>query len=126
MKMRVFFCVIVSDIRIRLNTCMSTSTNKANVDVKFITSLAIGLAIQAAGIVWWASSLHSSVQHNNFQIQMLAKDVEKHTIFVRDWPAGKWGSGSLPDDVKQNLKIGMLENDMDKVLSKLYNGHSTP
>lgn len=91
-------------------------------DSKFIVSLVVGLAIQAGGIVWWASKLQSSVQHNDFQIQMMAKDVAKHSVFVRDWPAGKWGSGSLPDDVKQNLKIGMLENDMDKVLSKLYNG----
>ena len=57
---------------------------------------------------------------------MMAKDVEKHTIFVSDWPAGKWGSGSLPSDVRQDLKIGMLESDMDKVLSKLYNGVSKP
>ena len=93
-------------------------------DSKFLISIGVGLVIQAGGIVWWASKLQSDVQHNNFQIQMMSKDVEKHSIFVRDWPAGKWGSGSLPDDVKQNLKIGMLENDMDKVLSKLYNGHS--
>jgi len=93
------------------------------VDSKFLISLLSGLAIQAGGIVWWASKLQSDVQHNDFQIQMIGKDVEKHAIFVRDWPAGKWGSGSLPDDVKQNLKIGMLENDMDKVMSKLYNGH---
>ena len=93
-------------------------------DSKFIISLCAGLVVQAGGIVWWASKLQSQVQHNDFQIQMMAKDVEKHTVFVRDWPAGKWGSGSLPDDVKQNLKIGMLENDMDKVMSKLYNGHS--
>jgi hypothetical protein len=102
------------------------STSASNLDPKFLISLAATLALQAAGIVWWASSLHSDVQHNDFQIQMLAKDVEKHSIFVRDWPAGKWGSGSLPDDVKQNLKIGMLENDMDKVMSKLYNGHHSP
>ena len=93
-------------------------------DSKFLISIGVGLVIQAGGIVWWASKLQSEVQHNNFQIQMMSKDVEKHTVFVRDWPAGKWGSGSLPDDVKQNLKIGMLENDMAKVLSKLYNGHS--
>ena len=93
-------------------------------DSKFLISIGVGLVIQAGGIVWWASKLQSEVQHNNFQIQMMAKDVEKHSVFVRDWPAGKWGSGSLPDDVKQNLKIGMLENDMAKVLSKLYNGHS--
>ena len=93
-------------------------------DSKFIVSLVVGLAIQAGGIVWWASNLQSSVQHNDFQIQMMAKDVEKHSIFVSDWPAGKWGSGSLPSDVRQDLKIGMLESDMDKVLSKLYNGAS--
>ena len=91
-------------------------------DSKFIVSLVVGLAIQAGGIVWWASNLQSSVQHNDFQIQMMAKDVEKHSIFVSDWPAGKWGSGSLPSDVRQDLKIGMLESDMDKVLSKVYNG----
>jgi hypothetical protein len=57
----------------------------------------------------------------------ITKDVEKHSIFVRDWPAGKWGSGSLPDDVKQNLKISMLELDVEKIMEKLYNGtHSPP
>ena len=96
------------------------------VDSKFLISLGVGLAIQAAGIVWWASTLQSSVQHNDFQIQMLSKDVQENTIFTRDWPAGKWGSGSLPDDVKQNLKIEDLEKQMDKVMSKLYNGNHAP
>ena len=88
--------------------------------------LYVGLAIQAAGIVWWASSTTSQVQHNDFQIQMMGRDVAKNSDFVEKWPAGKWGSGSLPDDVKQNLKIEDLEKQMDKVMSKLYNGHSTP
>ena len=91
-------------------------------DSKFTISLCVGLAAQAGGIVWWASKLQSDVQHNDFQIQMIGKDVEKHAIFVRDWPAGKWGSGSLPDDVKQNLKISMLELDVEKIMEKLYNG----
>ena len=94
-------------------------------DTKFIISLGVGLIVQAAGIVWWASSLHSSVQHNDFQIQMLERTVNKNADFVEKWPAGKWGSGSLPDDVKQNLKIEELEKQMDKVMSKLYNGHSS-
>ena len=94
-------------------------------DSKFLISLGVGLAMQAAGIVWWASTLQSSVQHNDFQIQMMSRDVEKHSIFVRDWPSGKYGSGSLPDDVKQNLKIEALEKQMDKVMGKLYNGHKT-
>ena len=96
------------------------------IDSKFLISLGVGLAIQAAGIVWWASNLQSSVQHNDFQIQMLSKDVEKNSSFTELWPAGKWGSGSLPDDVKQNLKIESLEKHMDKVMSKLYNGNHSP
>ena len=104
---------------------MSTSS-RSGIDHKFLISLGVGLAIQAAGIVWWASSLHSSVQHNDFQIQMQERTVKKNAEFVELWPAGKWGSGSLPDDVKQNLKIEELEKQMDKVMSKLYNGHSSP
>ena len=95
------------------------------IDSKFLASLLIGLAVQAGGIVWWASNLQSSVQHNDFQIQMMAKDVEKHSIFVRDWPAGKWGSGSLPDDVRQNLKISMLELDVENIMEKIHNGSAT-
>ena len=102
-----------------------SESNKV-IDSKFLISLGVGLAIQAAGIVWWASNLQSSVQHNDFQIQMLSKDVEKNSSFTELWPAGKWGSGSLPDDVKQNLKIEDLEKQMDKVMSKLYNGHHEP
>mgnify|MGYP001172314175 FL=1 len=90
-------------------------------DGKFLISLGITLAVQAAGIVWWASKLQSDVQHNDYQIKMLKKDVDQHAIFVRDWPAGKWGSGSLPDDVRQNLKIGELEQQVDQIMAKLYN-----
>ena len=104
---------------------MMAESNKV-IDSKFLISLGVGLAIQAAGIVWWASNLQSSVQHNDFQIQMLSKDVEKNSSFTELWPAGKWGSGSLPDDVKQNLKIEDLEKQMDKVMSKLYNGNHVP
>ena len=106
---------------------MSESNSKSNnIDPKFLISLGVGLAVQAAGIVWWASNLNSSVQHNDFQIQMLERTVTKNAEFVELWPAGKWGSGSLPDDVKQNLKIEELEKQMDKVMSKLYNGHTSP
>ena len=74
-------------------------------DNKFLIGLGITLLVQAAGIVWWASSLQSAVQHNDFQIQMMNKDVEKNNSFRSLWPSGKWGSGSLPSDVKQDLKI---------------------
>ena len=108
---------------------MKESNSKSNnnpLGPKFIVSLLIGLAVQAGGIVWWASNLQSSVAHNNFQIQMMANDVEKHSIFVRDWPAGKWGSGSLPDDVRQNLKISMVELDVEQLPEKISYGHTPP
>ena len=91
-------------------------------DNKFLIGMGITLLIQAAGIVWWASNLQSSVQHNDFQIQMMSKDVDKNSSFVELWPAGKWGSGSLPSDVRQDLKIGQLEMQMQKINDKIYNG----
>tara|TARA_R110002020_G_scaffold10358_7_gene39866 strand:- start:268 stop:552 length:285 start_codon:yes stop_codon:yes gene_type:complete len=89
-------------------------------DNKFVVGIGITLLIQAAGIVWWASSLQSAVQHNDFQIQMMSKDVDKNSSFVELWPAGKWGSGSLPSDVKQDLKIERLEMQVDKLTDKIY------
>ena len=89
-------------------------------DNKFLVTLGLGLLIQAAGIIWWASNLQSSVQHNDFQIQMMSKDVDKNSSFVELWPAGKWGSGSLPSDVKQDLKIERLEMQVSKLTAKSY------
>ena len=91
-------------------------------DVKFLITVGSAFVIQAAGIVWWASNLASQVSHNNFQIQMIQKDVEKNSEFVELWPAGKWGSGSLPSDVKQDLKIERLEVEAQKLNGKVFNG----
>ena len=102
----------------------TTNSNNSSLDPKFIVSLGIGLAVQAAGIVWWASNLQSSVQHNDFQIQMLERTVTKNAEFVELWPAGRWGSGSLPDDVRQNLKLEALEKQMEKIMDRFYSGNA--
>ena len=94
-------------------------------DSKFIITLAISLIIQAAGIVWWASSLQGEVRHNDFQIQIMSRDVDEAISFVKLWPAGKWGSGSLPSDVKQDLKIERLEMQVSKLTDKVYNGNGS-
>ena len=95
-------------------------------DNKFLIGLGITLLVQAAGIVWWASSLQSAVQHNDFQIQMMNKDVEKNNSFRSLWPSGKWGSGSLPSDVRQDLKIERLEMQVSKLTDKLYGNGRQP
>tara|TARA_Y100000590_G_scaffold417635_1_gene517565 strand:- start:414 stop:698 length:285 start_codon:yes stop_codon:yes gene_type:complete len=91
-------------------------------DPKFLITVGSAFVLQAAGVVWWASTLASAVSHNNFQIQMIAKDVDKNSEFVELWPAGKWGSGSLPSDVKQDLKIERLEVEVQKLNGKVFNG----
>ena len=88
-------------------------------DGKFFVTIGVALLVQLAGIVWWASTLQSAVQHNDFQIKMMSKDVDKNSSFVELWPAGKWGSGSLPSDVKQDLKIERLEMQVDKLTDKI-------
>ena len=82
--------------------------------------LLVGLALQAAAIVWWASGLNSQVQHNDFQIQMMGRDVAKNSQFVELWPAGKWGSGELPSDTRQDLHISELQKRVDKLMDELY------
>ena len=89
-------------------------------DSRFLIGIGITLLVQAAGIVWWASSLQSAVQHNDFQIKLMSKDVDKNSSFVELWPAGKCGSGSLPSDVKQDLKIERLEMQVGKLTDKIY------
>lgn len=91
-------------------------------DHKFVITLAAGLALQAAAAIWWLATLSANVQHNDFQIKILARDVEKNSEFVELWPAGKWGSGSLPSDVRQDLKIGRLESEVERLVRKIYNG----
>ena len=95
-------------------------------DSRFLISLGVGLLVQLAGILWWASTLQSSVQHNDYQIKMMAKDVEKNSSFTELWPAGKWGSGSLPSDVRQDLKIERLEMQVSKLTDKLYGNGRQP
>ena len=52
--------------------------------------------------------------------EIQSKDVDKNSSFVELWPAGKWGSGSLPSDVKQDLKIERLEMQMTRLTDKIY------
>ena len=107
-----------------MSECNSKSS-KGGLDPKFLVSLLVGLAVQAGGIVWWASKLQSQVQHNDFQIQMMSKDVEKHEIFVRDWPSGKYGSGELPSDTRQDLHITDLQVKVDKLMEDIYTLRTT-
>lgn len=91
-------------------------------DLKIIT-VGIGLLIQAGAGIWYIASVDSRVSHNNYQIKMMAKDVTHNSKFVLEWPSGQWGSGELPSDTRQDLKISALEKQVERITIKLYNGH---
>ena len=91
-----------------------------NGNAKFFISIALSLLAEAAGVFWWASHQAAQIRHNDFQIQMISKDVEKNSIFVRDWPAGKYGTGELPSDTRQDLKIQQLESAVQKLSDRIF------
>lgn len=92
-------------------------------DSKFL-AVGVGLLLQAGAGIWYIASVDSRVSHNNYQIQMMQPDLEEAISFTKLWPAGKWGSGELPSDTRQDLKIQALEKQVDKITNKLYNGDS--
>ena len=51
---------------------------------------------------------------------MVLKNVNKNSQFVELWPAGKWGSGELPSDTKQDLYISELVKRVEKLYEELY------
>ena len=88
-------------------------------DPKVIT-IAVALLAQAGGIIWWASNLQADVRHNNYQIQMMKPHLDEAISFTKLWPAGKWGSGELPSDTRQDLKIATLEKQMEQIMLKVH------
>ena len=105
-------------------------------DLKLL-AIGITLFLQAGAGLWYIASVDSRVNHNNYQIKMLEKDVTHNSKFVLEWPAGrwlsgelwpagKWGSGELPSDTRQDLKIAALEKHVEKIMTKLYNGGVHP
>lgn len=94
---------------------------KNGFDLK-ILAMGVAVLVQAIAGLWYVASVDSRVNHNNYQIQMLKPDVEEAISFTKLWPAGKWGSGELPSDTRQDLKIATLEKHVDKLLLKIYNG----
>ena len=91
-------------------------------DSKFI-AIGIGLLIQAGAGLWYIASVDSRVSHNNYQIQMMQPDLAEAIDFTKLWPAGKWGSGELPSDTRQDLKIAALEKQVERITVKIYNGN---
>lgn len=88
-------------------------------DSKLI-AIGVGILVQAGAGLWYIASVDSRVSHNNYQIQMIKPAVEEAISFTKLWPAGQWGSGELPSDTRQDLKIEMLERQVSQLNSQIF------
>jgi len=84
-----------------------TEGAKITLDIKVLVGIIMGI-VSIAGI-WFTLTSHIS----NLELEMLRTQdqVDFNTEFRIKWPRGEMGS--LPDDIKQDLKLKYLLEDVD-------------
>jgi len=89
-----------------------TEGAKVTLDIKVLVGIIMGI-VSIAGI-WFTLTTHIS----NLELEMLRlqDQVKLNTEFRIKWPRGEMGS--LPDDIKQDLKLEYLLQDV-KLLEEL-------
>lgn len=80
--------------------------------IEIVTGV-VALAVQAGIAVWWASGLQSKLYHIEHQVMKLDMNVEQNTEFRIKWPRGEMGA--LPDDVKQDSAITVLQAEVERL-----------
>jgi len=100
------------------------TTTRKTPDNSYVLTIGLAVLVQAGAGIWWLANVDSRVDHNDYQIRMLDKDVTHNSKFVLEWPSGTYLQGELPSDTRQNLKIERLEKQVDKIISKIYNGEA--
>jgi len=80
----------------------------------------IAIAVQAGIAVWWASGINSKMYHLEHEIMKLNMNVEQNTEFRVLWPRGEMGA--LPDDVKQDSAITVLQAELHRLRDRLESG----
>lgn len=73
----------------------------------------LAIAIQAGVAVWWASGINSKLYHVEHELTKMGMNVEQNTEFRILWPRGEMGS--LPDDVKQDSAIQVLQAEVERL-----------
>lgn len=80
--------------------------------IEIVTGV-VALAVQAGVAVWWASGIQSTLDHIEHQVMKLDMNVEQNTEFRIKWPRGEMGA--LPDDVKQDSAITVLQAEVERL-----------
>ncbi len=93
-----------------------TQSNNARIwKALTVAGVVSALLFQAGVTVWWASALQ-------VEVRIMKNEVTKNSSFRELWPAGRWGSGSLPSDIRQDLKIQALEKQVTKITDRVFDG----
>ena len=73
----------------------------------------IGAALVMATTAYF--TLEARITAIEYDREMRGIQVSKNSEFRELWPAGRWGSGSLPADSEQFLRIEAIERDIDEL-----------
>ena len=73
----------------------------------------LAIAVQAGVAIWWASGMNSKLQHVEHEVMKMGMNVEQNTEFRILWPRGEMGA--LPDDVKQDSAIQVLQAEVERL-----------
>ena len=91
-------------------TSISDST-LVTIPVRNLIGLAFGLVLATTAYV----TLNSRITQLEHGREMDQNEIFKNSQFRERWPTGDWGSGMLPSDSEQFLRIEALERDFDEV-----------
>ncbi len=80
----------------------------------------IGLASAVAVGTWAWFGLQERLNSLETQQILMAADVTKNSVFVRDWPLGK--AGSLPQDSEQFMLIEHLSGEFESLRTMVESG----
>lgn len=86
-------------------------------DTRFNIPLRSILSLVAAAVVATAAYLQLDSRLNSIEVNlmMIGVDISKNSEFRENWPTGEWGSGMLPSDSEQFLRIEAHDRDIEKL-----------
>jgi len=92
-----------------------TEDSQLSIPIKSLVMLGAAIVMVTTGYFTLEARI-VAIEHDR---EMRRVDIDKNSEFRELWPAGRWGSGSLPADQEQFLRIESHDRD----IAKLYELH---
>jgi len=88
-----------------------TEDSQLSIPIKNLIMMGAGVVMATAAYFTLEARI-VAIEHDR---QMRAVEIKKNSEFRELWPAGRWGSGSLPADAEQFLRIEGHDRDIEKL-----------